>query len=123
METKTDKGLLSGEEHCLRPTQIHLCTNKRAMKTQKKIEIGWLHDRKMVRKRNGGGTRVIDVSKTATAKDILAQAKMLFFPNEESKQGKWEDFSHSIVDFQEAHLDEHISVGELSSMKCRSLAC
>ncbi|XP_042609688.1 uncharacterized protein LOC122142538 [Cyprinus carpio] len=101
------------EEHSMQPTKIHLRNNKRAVKMTRKIELGWIHDKKQVRKRNGGGTRVLDISKKATKTEILSQAKKLFFPNEKSRKGKWEEFSHNIVDFQEAYLDEDVSVGEL----------
>ncbi|GAA6101078.1 uncharacterized protein LOC113078290 [Tachysurus ichikawai] len=100
------------EDHSMQPTKIHLRNNKRAVKMTRKIEIGWIHDKKQVRKRNGGGTRVLDISKKATKTEILSQAKKLFFPNEKSRKGKWEEFSHNIVDFQEAYLDEGVSVGE-----------
>ncbi|KAK7138439.1 hypothetical protein R3I94_010191 [Phoxinus phoxinus] len=101
------------EEHSMQPTKIHLRNNKRAVKMTRKIELGWIHDKKQVRKRNGGGTRVLDISKKATKTEILSQAKKLFFPNEKSRKGMWEEFSHNIVDFQEAYLDEGVSVGEL----------
>ncbi|XP_060749178.1 uncharacterized protein LOC132861600 isoform X1 [Tachysurus vachellii] len=101
------------EEHSMQPTKIHLRNNKRAVKMARKIELGWIHDKKQVRKCNGGGTRVLDISKKATKTKILSQAKKLFFPNEKSRKGKWEEFSHNIVDFQEAYLDEGVSVGEL----------
>ncbi|XP_047659720.1 uncharacterized protein LOC125139512 [Tachysurus fulvidraco] len=101
------------EELSMQPTKIHLRNNKRAVKMTRKIELGWIHDKKQVRKRNGGGTRVLDISKKATKTEILSQAKKLFFPNDKSRKGKWEEFSHNIVDFQEAYLDEGVSVGEL----------
>lgn len=67
------------EEHSMQPTKIHLRNNKRAVKMTRKIELGWIHDKKQVRKRNGGGTRVLDISKKATKTEILSQAKKLFF--------------------------------------------
>lgn len=46
--------------------------------------------------------------------DILQHAKDLFFPNGKSKLGRFETFSHNILDYQEeAVFDEDITVGEL----------
>lgn len=109
----TNKNQVSKEKNSTLPTKIHLINNKRALKMTRKIEIGWIHDKKQVRKRSGGGTRVLDISKTATKTEILSHAKKLFFPNEKSRKGLWEEFSHNIVDFQGACLEEGVSVGEL----------
>ncbi|XP_053288829.1 uncharacterized protein LOC128449596 [Pleuronectes platessa] len=111
MYTKSNKDRHqdSEEEH----SNMHLRNNRRASKMTRKIEIGWINDKRQVRKRNGGGTRLLDISKTATKKDILSHAKGLFFPNEKSIHGMWEEFSHDIVDFQEANLEDSISVREL----------
>ncbi|KAK0149851.1 hypothetical protein N1851_009401 [Merluccius polli] len=99
-------------ENTVQPTNMRLKSNKRAWKTTRQIELGWIHDNIQVRKRSGGGTRVLDMNKNATKTEILSQAKKLFFPNEKSKMGKWEEFSHDIVNFQEAQVDEDVSVGD-----------
>jgi len=52
------------------------------------------------------------MNKNATKTEILWQAKKLFFPNEKSTMGKWEEFSCNIVNFQEAQVDENGSVGD-----------
>ncbi|KAL7403327.1 hypothetical protein ABVT39_027824 [Epinephelus coioides] len=115
MGTMSNKGIDQGfeGENPVQPTKMHLKTNKRACKMTRKIELGWIHDNKQVRKRSGGGTRVLDINKKATKSEILSHAKKLFFPNEMSMKGKWEEFSHDIVDFQEACVDEDVSVGDL----------
>ncbi len=99
-------------ENTVQPTNMNLKSNKRAWKKTRKIELGWIHDNRQVRKRSGGGTRVLDMNKNATKTEILSQAKKLFFPNEKSTMGKWEEFSHDIVNFQEAQIDEDVSVGD-----------
>ena len=66
-----------------------------------------------MRKRSGGGTRVLEVSKNETKTDILSHAKELFFPGGESTKGKWEDFLHDIYHFKESHLDENSTADEL----------
>lgn len=38
---------------------------------------------------------------------------MLFFTNKNLIKRKWEEFSHDIVDFQEAYIVEGFTVGEL----------
>ncbi len=91
----------------------HLKNNKMAEKITRKIEIGWFHEGKQVRKRSGGGTRTIDISKNAKKYDILSKAKELFFPRGVSKKGPWEIFSHDVFDFQESELEDAITVGEL----------
>ncbi|XP_039663394.1 uncharacterized protein LOC120563341 [Perca fluviatilis] len=90
--------------------------SKNALKTSRKIELGWIHEGKQVRKRSGGGTRVLDVNKDSSKKDLMSHAKELFFPHGESKKGKWEDFMHNIYDFKETELDETTTVGELYTM-------
>ena len=66
-----------------------------------------------MRKRSGGGTRILEVSKNSTKADILSHAKELFFPDGESAKGKWEDFLHDIYDFKESQLDDSSTIGEL----------
>ncbi|XP_077361249.1 uncharacterized protein LOC144006333 [Festucalex cinctus] len=97
-------------ENTVQPQNMRLKNNKRAWKATRKIELGWIHDNRQVRKRSGGGTRVVDINKNATKIEILSQAKKLFFPNEKSTMGTWEEVSHDIVDFQEAQFDEDVSV-------------
>ena len=88
--------------------------NKWAEKKTRKVELGWIHEGKQVRKRRGGGTRVLDVPKESRKADILQYAKDLFFPNGKNKFGRFETFSHDILDYQEeAVLDEDITIGDL----------
>lgn len=84
-------------ENPVRQTNMHPRSNRRAWKTTRKIELGWIHDNRHVRKRSGGGTRVLDVRKSATKTDILSLAKKLFFPNDNSTMGKWEEFTHELT--------------------------
>lgn len=95
-------------------TRSYAKNNKCAVKSTRKVELGWIHDGKQVRKRRGGGTRTLDVPKESKKADILEYAKDLFFPKGKSKFGRFEDFSHDILDYQEeAVLDDDITVGEL----------
>ncbi|XP_051812335.1 uncharacterized protein LOC110966885 [Acanthochromis polyacanthus] len=110
--SNTDSDQDFERENTVQSKKMHLRSNKRAWKTTRKIELGWIHDNRQVRKRSGGGTRVLDINKSATKIEILSQAKKLFFHNEKSVMGKWEEFSHDVVDFQEAQVDEDVSVGE-----------
>lgn len=64
-------------ENTVQLTKMRLRNNKRAWKTTRKIELGWIHDNRQVRKRSGGGTRVLDINKNATKTEILSQAKKL----------------------------------------------
>lgn len=95
-------------------TRQYAKSNKWAEKKTRRIELGWIHDGKQVRKRKGGGTRTLDVPKGSKKSDLINYAKDLFFPNGKCKFGDFETFSHDILDFQEeAVLDENVSVGEL----------
>lgn len=88
--------------------------NKWAEKATRKIELGWIHEGKQVRKRRGGGTRTLDVSKESKKEDLLRYAKDIFFPGGQNKFGKFEAFSHDILDYQEETVfDEDMTVGEL----------
>ncbi|XP_035984919.1 uncharacterized protein LOC110367624 [Fundulus heteroclitus] len=99
-----------------RKTQ-HGKSNKWAEKKTRKIELGWIHEGKQVRKRRGGGTRTLDVPKGSKKSDLINYSKELFFPNGKCRFGHFETFSHDILDFQEeAVLDENITVGELYSV-------
>jgi len=81
--------------------------------------LGWIHEGKQLRKRSGGGTRVLDISRDSTKKYLISYAKELYFPGGESKKGKWEDFTHNIFDFKESELDESTTVSELYTLsKC-----
>ncbi|XP_023808456.1 uncharacterized protein LOC111946974 [Oryzias latipes] len=102
-------------------TQTHprayLKNNKLAVRKTRKVELGWIHEGKQLHKKNGGGTRRIDLPKEAKKADILSIAKELFFPNGRSKKGQLEDFTFDILDYQEdAVLDENTTVGELYSL-------
>ncbi|KAL2088710.1 hypothetical protein ACEWY4_015609 [Coilia grayii] len=91
--------------------------NKWAEKKTRKVELGWIHEGKQVRKRKGGGTRTLDVPKESKKADILQYAKDIFFPNGKNKLGNFEAFSHDIVDYQEETIfDDAITVGELYSV-------
>lgn len=90
--------------------------SKNAIKAERKIELGWIHKGKQVRKRSGGGTRVLNVSKSSTKKDPMSHAKELFFPHGESTKRKWEDFIHNVYDFKESELDESTTVGDLYTL-------
>ncbi|CAL9686254.1 unnamed protein product [Knipowitschia caucasica] len=94
--------------------QSHATNNKWARKKTRKIEVGWFHEGKQVRKRKGGGTRTIEVPKETNKADLLQYATDLFFPGGKNKFGRFETFSCDIVDYQEeAILDDGVTVGDL----------
>uniref|UniRef100_A0A1A8SKH0 Si:ch73-30l9.1 n=1 Tax=Nothobranchius rachovii TaxID=451742 RepID=A0A1A8SKH0_9TELE len=98
-------------------SKAYLRNNKLAVRKTRKVELGWIHEGKQQRKKNGGGTRRVDVPKEAKKSDILSVAKELFFPNGQSKKGKLEDFTCNILDYQEDDiLEEDMTVGELYSL-------
>ena len=81
-------------------------------KATRRVEFGWIHQEKQVRKRQGGGTRKVDVDRTATKEKLLEIGKELFFPQGESTKGPSTDFSFDILDFKETSLPDKISVSE-----------
>lgn len=66
----------------------YVTNNKWAEKTTRKIELGWIHEGKQVRKRRGG-TRTLDIPKESKKVDILQYAKDIFFPKGQNKLGKF----------------------------------
>lgn len=100
-----------------RYSRPHMRNNKLAARLTRKVEVGWIHEGKLQRKKHGGGTRKLDVSKNSKIVDILQMALDQFFPNGTSKMGKLQEFSVDILDYQEdAVLDEDVTVGELYSV-------
>ena len=70
----------NSEEHAKITAGKRLKGNKNAAKKTRRLELGWIHEGRQVRKKNGGGTRNIDVLKTATKKDLIKNCKEMFFP-------------------------------------------
>ena len=92
---------------------------KNAIKTIRKIEMGWMHyDNekrvfKQVRAKRGGGTRKLNVSKDAQKRELIQDAARLFFPNERNSLGSLTDFELDLTNYQEVPLDEVTTVGKL----------
>ncbi|KAK7944641.1 hypothetical protein WMY93_000369 [Mugilogobius chulae] len=110
---KLQKKMKTANSSCSEPSEKKCNPSRNAMKTTRKIELGWLHEGKQIRKRSGGGTRVVSVSKDSKKQDLLIMTKDLFFPNDESQFGKWEEFDKDIKDFKETPINDVITVGEL----------
>lgn len=92
---------------------------KPRVKSERKIEIGWLHFSEkeerytQVRTRNGGGSRKVLFPKDGKKADILSKGKSLFFPNGISPKGKVDDFEFEVMDFKENSLDDDETVGDI----------
>ena len=91
----------------------HLDGNKNAAKATRKLELGWIHEGKQVRKKNGGGTRNLEFPKTATKAQILEKCTELFFPNGSAKGLHFKDLAYEILDFKETPFPDDTTVGEL----------
>ncbi|XP_049437634.1 uncharacterized protein LOC125891993 isoform X1 [Epinephelus fuscoguttatus] len=114
IDENDDKKSDNEETSAAKRKRIYAKKNKWAEKKTRRVELGWIHEGKQVRKRRGGGTRVLDLPKESRKADILQYAKDLFFPNGKNKFGRFETFSHDILDYQEeAVLDEDITIGDL----------
>jgi hypothetical protein len=88
-------------------------------KKERAIELGWKNydiskaKYVQVRTAKGGGTRSIQIPKSAKKAQILDHAKNLFFPKGEAPHGDITDFTIGLCDFKEAELDNDISVGDM----------
>ena len=71
MATTSNKDKEFEEEDSVESAKMFLRNNKRALKTTRKIEIGWKRDNRRVTKRQGGGSRIIDISKKPTKKVVV----------------------------------------------------
>ncbi|XP_046704308.1 uncharacterized protein LOC124385191 [Silurus meridionalis] len=99
---------------------------RNATKSSRKIELGWLHEGKQVRKRCGGGTRILDISKDATKNDLMSHAKELFFPHEVIVGGIEDASSASQLDDTVpvvASTEEVINVGLSTSTPVKHTVC
>lgn len=102
----------SDEEESVNRRKL-LMGNKNACKDTRRIEFGWLHNRKQVRVRCGGGTRKVTVKKNAGYDDLIKLGKELFFPKGQSKKGPEANFTFKIYDFQECEMPRDVTVGDL----------
>ena len=92
--------------------------NKNAMKSVRRIEIGWLHgdtfaNVKQVRTHNGGGTRIVSTSKLATKLDLIQTAQNLFFTDGICKYGNVREFNFDMCDFKQSIMSDTVTVADL----------
>ncbi|XP_061180800.1 uncharacterized protein LOC133189443 [Saccostrea echinata] len=92
--------------------------NQNATKESRKIKLGIkskLDDTFVnIRVKKGGGPRDITVKKSSKKKELIEQAKELYFGKSgTSKLGCVDDFSFDMQNFEEDILDDEISVGKL----------
>lgn len=67
-----------------------------------------------IRVKKGGGLRYITVKKSSKKRELIEQAKELYFGKSgTSKLGCVDDFSFDMQNFEEDILDDEISVGKL----------
>ena len=103
-----------------KPQVVKNPKNQHAVKSTRSVELKWSDFDgsvyKNVQRPLGGGTRHIDIEKTATKHEILVVAIGLFFPENSSCLGKLEDFvfdisldakGHRLMD--DNHTLEHIT--------------
>lgn len=87
--------------------------NKHATKKTRIIDMGWMHEGKQVKQKQGGGTRQLTVNKTTNKGALIQLGVDLFFPGGVSKKGTSADMKFSILDFKEVELPENATVGEV----------
>lgn len=92
---------------------------KNALRTMRKIEIGWMHyddeiqGFKQVRTKRGGGTRKMNISKDAQKIHLIHEATALFFPDGRNSVGPLTDFDLDLRNYQEMTVDDTVTVGQL----------
>ena len=84
-----------------------------ATKQSRRIELGWMHDGKVLRTKSGGGTRKLDMPKKAVNSDILEAGKKLFFRDGRSKKGKFDHFDAVILDYQHVPMPDDVTIGDV----------
>ncbi|KAL7385064.1 hypothetical protein ABVT39_014563 [Epinephelus coioides] len=110
MRTRSRSPNTSSEEENHPRTVYGQVTGK---KTTRRIELGWIHNHRQVRARNGGGTRKLTVSKETDYEGLLQIGKDLFFPEGQSTKGSLEDFTYKIWDFKENEMPYDCTVGAM----------
>ncbi|XP_046555827.1 uncharacterized protein LOC124265079 [Haliotis rubra] len=116
-ETKRSRlfGILKAKMNAMDKTKSSPSTsspNAHARKMTRKVEFGWIHKGRQVRKRLGGGCRKVDVDRNASKFQLLHIGKGLFFPEGLSTKGKEEEFEFDILDFKETPLPPTSTVNE-----------
>lgn len=90
------------------------CTgNRNASKPERVVEVGWIHEGRVLRKISGGGTRKVTISKSSGKHDLIEEGKRLFFPKGVSKKGDLDQFNTDILDYKETALPDGITIGEM----------
>ena len=92
--------------------------NKNACRPDRRVALGWLDydmqlkDYKQVKGPGGGGTRYELFSNDMTLTDVLQRAKKLFFPSDDSRRGKVDEFNFYITDATRVKFDETTTVDD-----------
>lgn len=86
-------------------------------KSTRKVELSWLHCRKgsafkAVRMKEGGGTRNVDIPKTANKEEIVKIAEGVFFPDGKSCFGKASEMKVDLFDFKKEKISSSILVDD-----------
>ena len=97
----------------------------RKAKGSRKVEIGWLHCEKQIRMKDGGGTRNVDIERSANYHEILKIAQSLFLPDGKCVYGHSDDMAVELADFKKETitdtndftLERYITAHKLSKVK------
>ena len=88
-------------------------TEKRAVtykntKVTRKVDLAWLHKTndnvKLVRLKDGGGTRIVDIQKSATKADVIEIARNLFFSDGNCIFGPMEQLRFDLLTFNKESI-------------------
>ena len=79
-------------------------------KVTRKVDLAWLHktsgNMKLVRLKDGGGTRVVDIPKSATKADVIEMAKNLFLNDGNCIFGPLEQLRFNLLTFNKEPIDD-----------------
>ncbi|KAK0142181.1 hypothetical protein N1851_020117 [Merluccius polli] len=88
-------------------------SNKGRKASHRKIEIGWLHcegeQRKQIRSKQGGGTRMVPIGIGCGMDEVLQKGKRLFFPDGLSSKGHESQFNFELRDYKQNPVQEDIT--------------
>ncbi|KAK5862890.1 hypothetical protein PBY51_018241 [Eleginops maclovinus] len=97
-------------------------SNKRRKATHRKIEIGWLHcegeQRKQIRGKQGGGTRMVPIGIECGMDEVLQKGKRLLFPDVLSSKGHESEFNFELRDYKQNPVHEDATVGFIYDTLC-----
>lgn len=115
---------LQGKISQHRSKRAAMSSNRNAIRSQRRVELGWLNYEKsskkyvQVRPHKGGGIRHVVISTSARAPDILACAKQLYFPGGVSSKGDIDDFEMKLMNVEQVVVNDSDDIAAMYARTC-----